>query len=107
MSESNEYWDKLDEPRSGIAAEIPQIKRDTKQRESSTRTGDEYYDGFTKEVFGTRQEIQTEYDNKQKRSVAKLSEYCKKNNKLVLVLGAGVSIDCGLPSWESLVKKLL
>ncbi len=28
------------------------------------------------------------------------------SKKLVLVLGAGVSIDCGLPDWNDLLKKM-
>jgi hypothetical protein len=30
-----------------------------------------------------------------------------KNKKLVLVLGSGVSIECGLPNWNDLLEKLL
>jgi NAD-dependent SIR2 family protein deacetylase len=41
-----------------------------------------------------------------KEIVHKLATYYK-NRKLVLVLGAGVSMDFGLPNWETLLQELM
>lgn len=39
-------------------------------------------------------------------NISKIQEYYKSNN-LVLVLGAGVSMDFGIPNWNTLLQKLL
>lgn len=42
----------------------------------------------------------------QDQAITKVAK-CYKNNKLVLVLGAGVSIDQGIPSWKALLQRLI
>jgi hypothetical protein len=42
----------------------------------------------------------------QEQAISKVSKHYK-NNKLVLILGAGVSIDQGIPSWKTLLQRLI
>jgi len=101
MKESSEYWDNLENPED-TSNKIP-IQHEPELKESFDPN---YWSTFDKEVLGTSEQVLAEYETKRKESIGKLKTCCD-INKIVLVLGAGVSASCGLHSWDTLVSTLL
>jgi len=75
-------------------------------------TTPKYIDSF-KQLIDKRFELERHYISQQTKPklsrkifLEEIKEQYSKN-KLVLVLGAGVSASCGVPSWDRLLEKLL
>ena len=77
---------------------------------------DSYYKIFTEKVFkkdysdllkALRNNLTHTFTRTNRSEIIKELKQCYKKEKLVLVLGAGVSMSFGLPSWEILLQKLM